>query len=175
LDKELIALSADALERGEPVRAQLEIRNVNRTVGTMLGHEVTKRYRGEGLPDNTIDLTFVGSAGQSFGAFVPRGITLRLEGDANDYLAKGLSGGRIIVRPDQAATFAAEENIIAGNVIAYGATSGELYIRGKVGERFCVRTSGATAVVEGVGDHGCEYMTGGVVVVLGPTGRNFAA
>jgi glutamate synthase (NADPH/NADH) large chain len=175
LDNQLIELAQDALNGEGPVRATLPIRNVNRTVGTMLGHEVTKRYGGAGLPDNTIDLTFVGSAGQSFGAFVPRGITLRLEGDANDYLAKGLSGGRIIVRPDQAATFAAEENIIAGNVIAYGATSGELYIRGKVGERFCVRNSGATAVVEGVGDHGCEYMTGGVVVVLGPTGRNFAA
>jgi glutamate synthase (NADPH/NADH) large chain len=175
LDNQLIELAQDALNGEGPVRARLPIRNVNRTVGTMLGHEVTKRYGGAGLPDNTIDLTFVGSAGQSFGAFVPRGITLRLEGDANDYLAKGLSGGRIIVRPDQAATFAAEENIIAGNVIAYGATSGELYIRGKVGERFCVRNSGVRAVVEGVGDHGCEYMTGGVVVVLGPTGRNFAA
>jgi glutamate synthase (NADPH/NADH) large chain len=175
LDNHLIELARDALENGEPVRAQLPIRNVNRTVGTMLGHELTKRYGGKGLPDDTIDLTFVGSAGQSFGAFVPRGITLRLEGDANDYLAKGLSGGRIIVRPDRTSTFVAEENIIAGNVIAYGATSGELYIRGKVGERFCVRNSGVTAVVEGVGDHGCEYMTGGTVVVLGSTGRNFAA
>ena len=141
----------------------------------MLGHEVTKRYAGAGLPDDTIDLTMTGSAGQSFGAFVPRGITLRLEGDANDYLGKGLSGGRIIVRPDRAATFKAEEQIIAGNVIAYGATAGEIFIRGGVGERFCVRNSGATAVVEGVGDHGCEYMTGGRAVVLGPTGRNFAA
>jgi glutamate synthase (NADPH/NADH) large chain len=175
LDNELVALAAPALERGEPVRAQLAIRNVNRTVGTMLGHEVTKRYRGEGLPDGTIDLTFVGSAGQSFGAFVPRGITLRLEGDANDYLGKGLSGGRLVVRPDRAATFDAERQIIAGNVIAYGATSGEIFLRGQVGERFCVRNSGATAVVEGVGDHGCEYMTGGVVLVLGSTGRNFAA
>ncbi len=175
LDNHLIQLAKDALDRGEPVRAQLSIRNVNRTVGTTLGHEVTKRYGGEGLPDGTIDLTFVGSAGQSFGAFVPSGITLRLEGDANDYLAKGLSGGRVVVRPDRAATFAAEENIIAGNVIAYGATGGELFLRGKVGERFCVRNSGVTAVVEGVGDHGCEYMTGGVVLVLGATGRNFAA
>ncbi len=175
LDNELIRLCADALERGEPVRAQVEVRNVNRTVGTMLGHEVTKRYRGEGLPDGTIDLTFTGSAGQSFGAFVPRGITLRLEGDANDYVGKGLSGGRIVVRPDRAATFEAGTQVIAGNTIGYGATSGEIFLRGHVGERFCVRNSGATAVVEGVGDHGCEYMTGGTVVVLGPTGRNFAA
>ena len=175
LDNELVALAGDALERGEPVRAALAVRNVNRTVGTILGHEVTKRYGGAGLPDDTIDLTLTGSAGQSFGAFVPRGITLRLEGDANDYLGKGLSGGRIIVRPDRAATFSAEEQIIAGNVIAYGATAGEIFIRGGVGERFCVRNSGVTAVVEGVGDHGCEYMTGGRAVVLGPTGRNFAA
>ncbi len=175
LDNELIALATDALERGEPVRAALAVRNVNRTVGTMLGHEVTKRYRGAGLPENTIDLTLTGSAGQSFGAFVPSGITLRLEGDANDYLGKGLSGGRIIVRPDRSATFAAEEQIIAGNVIGYGATAGEIFLRGQVGERFCVRNSGVSAVVEGVGDHGCEYMTGGRVVILGPTGRNFAA
>lgn len=175
LDNELVRLCAPALESGEPVRAQLEIRNVNRTVGTILGHEVTKRHRGDGLPDGTIDLTFTGSAGQSFGAFVPAGITLRLEGDANDYVGKGLSGGRIVVRPDRAATFEASEQIIAGNVIGYGATTGEIFIRGQVGERFCVRNSGATAVVEGVGDHGCEYMTGGRVVVLGSTGRNFAA
>jgi glutamate synthase (NADPH) large chain len=175
LDNDLVALCADALERGEPVRAQVKVRNVNRTVGTILGHEVTKRYRGQGLPDGTIDLTFTGSAGQSFGAFVPRGITLRLEGDANDYVGKGLSGGRIVVRPDRDSSFAAENQIIAGNVIGYGATSGEIFLRGQVGERFCVRNSGATAVVEGVGDHGCEYMTGGRVVVLGPTGRNFAA
>jgi glutamate synthase (NADPH) large chain len=175
LDKELIALAQDALENGEPVRAQVQIRNVNRTVGTMLGHEVTKRYKGEGLPDGTIDITFTGSAGQSFGAFLPRGITLRLEGDANDYVGKGLSGGRLVVRPDRGATFRAEDQIIAGNVIGYGATSGDIFLRGQVGERFCVRNSGATAVVEGVGDHGCEYMTGGRVVVLGSTGRNFAA
>ncbi len=175
LDNELIDLAAEALESAEPVRIQLAIRNVNRTVGTMLGHEVTKLYGGAGLPDDTIDVTLVGSAGQSFGAFVPRGITLRLEGDANDYLGKGLSGGRLIVRPDRSAHFEAEQNIIAGNVILYGATAGEVYLRGVVGERFCVRNSGATAVVEGVGDHGCEYMTGGRVVVLGPTGRNFAA
>ncbi|GAB2447490.1 glutamate synthase large subunit [Nocardioides hungaricus] len=172
---ELVPLAKDALERGEPVRAQVRIRNVNRTVGTILGHEVTKRYGGEGLPEGTIDLTFTGSAGQSFGAFVPRGMTLRLEGDANDYLGKGLSGGRIVVRPDRAATFEASEQIIAGNVIAYGATSGEIFIRGGVGERFCVRNSGVRAVTEGVGDHGCEYMTGGRVAVLGRTGRNFAA
>jgi glutamate synthase (NADPH) large chain len=153
----------------------VRIRNVNRTVGTILGHEVTKRYKGDGLPDGTIEITFTGSAGQSFGAFVPRGMTLRLEGDANDYVGKGLSGGRIVVRPDRSATFDAEHQIIAGNVIAYGATSGEIFLRGQVGERFCVRNSGVTAVVEGVGDHGCEYMTGGRVVVLGPTGRNFAA
>ncbi len=175
LDNQLVELAKDALEKGEPVRAQVRIRNVNRTVGTILGHEVTKRYKGEGLPDGTIDITFTGSAGQSFGAFVPRGMTLRLEGDANDYLGKGLSGGRIVVRPDRSATFEAEDQIIAGNVIAYGATSGEIYLRGQVGERFGVRNSGVTAVVEGVGDHGCEYMTGGRVVVLGPTGRNFAA
>ncbi len=175
LDRQLIALAAPALERGEPVRAQVEIRNVHRTVGTMLGHEVTKRYRGAGLPDGTIDITLTGSAGQSFGAFVPRGITLRLEGDANDYVGKGLSGGRIVVRPHRDATFEASEQVIAGNTIGYGATSGELFLRGQAGERFCVRNSGVSAVVEGVGDHGCEYMTGGVVVVLGATGRNFAA
>jgi glutamate synthase (NADPH/NADH) large chain len=175
LDNELVELARDALDKGEPVRAQVKIRNVNRTVGTILGHEVTKRYRGDGLPDGTIDITFTGSAGQSFGAFVPRGMTLRLEGDANDYVGKGLSGGRIVVRPDRSSVFEAENQIIAGNVIAYGATAGEIYLRGQVGERFCVRNSGATAVVEGVGDHGCEYMTGGRVVVLGPIGRNFAA
>jgi glutamate synthase (NADPH/NADH) large chain len=175
LDNDLIALAADALERGEPVRAQVEIRNVNRTVGTMLGHEVTKRFKGEGLPENTIDLTFIGSAGQSFGAFVPRGVTLRLEGDANDYDAKGLSGGRVIVRPPREAQFTPEAQIVAGNVIGFGATAGEIFLRGKVGERFCVRNSGVTAVVEGVGDHALEYMTGGRVVILGPTGRNVAA
>ncbi|WP_447645661.1 glutamate synthase large subunit [Nocardioides zeae] len=175
LDNELIAIAAPALENGEPVRAQLEVRNVNRTVGTMLGHEVTKRYRGEGLPEGTIDITLTGSAGQSFGAFVPRGITLRLEGDGNDYVGKGLSGGRIVIRPDRAATFRSQEQIIAGNTIAYGATSGEIFIRGGVGERCCVRNSGALVVTEGVGDHALEYMTGGRVVVLGKTGRNLAA
>jgi glutamate synthase (NADPH/NADH) large chain len=175
LDHELIALSEEALERREPVRVSLPVRNVNRTVGTMLGHEVTRRFGPDGLPDGTIDITLTGSAGQSFGAFLPAGITLRLFGDANDYVGKGLSGGRIVVRPDRAAPFAAERNIVAGNVIGYGATSGELFLRGRVGERFCVRNSGAVAVVEGVGDHGCEYMTGGTVLVIGSTGRNFGA
>jgi glutamate synthase (NADPH) large chain len=175
LDNRLIELAEPALERAEAVEIRLPVRNVNRTVGTMLGHEVTTRFAGGGLPDDTIDITFSGSAGQSFGAFVPRGITMRLEGDANDYLGKGLSGGRIVVRPDRSATFDASHQIIAGNVIGYGATSGEILLRGQVGERFCVRNSGVTAVVEGVGDHGCEYMTGGRVVVLGPIGRNFAA
>ncbi len=175
LDNKLIMLAEPALERGEPVRIELPVRNVNRTVGTMLGHEVTRRYAGDGLPDGTIDVTLTGSAGQSFGAFLPRGITLRLEGDANDYLAKGLSGGRVVVRPDRAALFEASEQIIAGNVIGYGGTAGEIFLRGQVGERFCVRNSGVSAVVEGVGDHGCEYMTGGRVAVLGRTGRNFAA
>jgi glutamate synthase (NADPH) large chain len=175
LDNELVSIAAEALEDGSPVRAQIEVRNVNRTVGTILGHEVTKRFQGAGLPDGTIDITFTGSAGQSFGAFVPAGITMRLEGDANDYVGKGLSGGRIVVRPAQEASFDASQQIIAGNVIAYGATGGEIFLRGQVGERFCVRNSGASAVVEGVGDHGCEYMTGGRVVVLGPTGRNLAA
>ncbi|PSL04175.1 glutamate synthase (NADH) large subunit [Haloactinopolyspora alba] len=175
LDNQLITMATDALEHGEPVRAQLDVRNVNRTVGTMLGHEITKRTGGKGLPDDTVDITLVGSAGQSFGAFLPSGVTLRLEGDVNDYLAKGLSGGRVVVRPDRSAIFAAEENVIAGNVAAYGATGGELFVRGVVGERFCVRNSGVTAVVEGVGDHACEYMTGGETVILGRTGRNIAA
>jgi glutamate synthase (NADPH/NADH) large chain len=175
LDNELIRQAAPALDRRERVEIASPIRNVNRTVGTMLGAELTRRFGGEGLPDDTITIAFEGSAGQSFGAFLPKGITLRLEGDANDYTGKGLSGGRIVVRPSKSATFAAEDNIIAGNVVLYGATQGEMFLRGIVGERFCVRNSGATAVVEGVGDHGCEYMTGGRVVVLGPTGRNFGA
>jgi glutamate synthase (ferredoxin) len=175
LDNQLIKLSAPALEHREPVAIHLPIRNVNRTVGTMLGYEVTKRYGAEGLPDGTIRIDFTGSAGQSFGAFLTRGITLTLEGDANDYFGKGLSGGRLVVFPPKAVTFAPEENIIIGNVALYGATSGEAFVRGLAGERFCVRNSGAHAVVEGVGDHGCEYMTGGRVVVLGRTGRNFAA
>jgi glutamate synthase (NADPH/NADH) large chain len=175
LDNELIAQSQTAIADSRPVNISVPIRNVNRTVGTMLGYEVTKAWGGAGLPDGTIKIHFTGSAGQSFGAFVPAGIEMRLEGDSNDYLGKGLSGGRIILHPHRESTFVAEENVIAGNVIGYGATSGEIFIRGTVGERFCVRNSGATAVVEGVGDHGCEYMTGGRVVVLGATGRNFAA
>ncbi len=175
LDQTLIQLAEGALEEGRQVQLDLPVRNVNRTVGTMLGYEVTKRWGGEGLPDNTIVVGLRGSAGQSLGAFLPRGITIRLSGDANDYVGKGLSGGRIVVVPDPEATFAAHQQIIAGNVIGYGATSGEMFLRGVVGERFCVRNSGAVAVAEGAGDHGCEYMTGGRVVVLGPVGRNFAA
>lgn len=180
LDNELIKLASDALnaesaEAAQPVRAQVAIRNINRTVGTMLGHEVTKKFGGAGLPEDAIDITFTGSAGQSFGAFLPHGVTLRLEGDGNDYVGKGLSGGRVIVRPDRGADHLTEYSTIAGNTLAYGATGGEMFLRGSVGERFCVRNSGATVVSEGVGDHGCEYMTGGRAVVLGPTGRNFAA
>jgi glutamate synthase (NADPH/NADH) large chain len=175
LDNTLIQLAEGALEEGHPVHLELPIRNVNRTVGTMLGYEVTRRWGGEGLPDDTITVSFTGSAGQSFGAFVPRGITLRLTGDANDYLGKGLSGGRLVAFPPADSPYAAETQVIAGNVIGYGATSGEIFLRGVVGERFCVRNSGALAVAEGVGDHGCEYMTGGRVVILGATGRNFAA
>jgi glutamate synthase domain-containing protein 2/glutamate synthase domain-containing protein 3 len=171
----LLALCKPALERGEKVSATLPIRNVNRVVGTILGSEVTRRYGADGLPDDTIQLRFQGSAGQSFGAFLPRGITLTLEGDANDYVGKGLSGGKIIVYPPEASTFPPSENVIIGNVALYGATAGEAYIRGMAGERFCVRNSGVDAVVLAVGDHACEYMTGGRVVVLGPTGRNFAA
>ncbi|MDN5789777.1 MAG: glutamate synthase large subunit [Micrococcales bacterium] len=174
LDNELIARALPAIENGERVRTEIAVRNVNRTVGTMLGHRVTSAHP-MGLADNTIELTMTGTGGQSFGAFLPAGITIRLYGDANDYLGKGLSGGRIAVRPPPTARFVAEDNVIAGNVIGYGSTSGEMFLRGVVGERFCVRNSGASAVVEGVGDHGCEYMTGGVVLVLGPTGRNFGA
>ncbi|MEZ5343118.1 MAG: glutamate synthase-related protein [Acidimicrobiales bacterium] len=175
LDQELITACAESLDAGTPVRISRPIGNQNRTVGTMLGHELTKRHGADGLPDNTIQIDFVGEAGNSFGAFVPKGITLRLEGDANDYVGKGLSGGRLAVFPSPRAPFVPDDNIIAGNVVLYGATSGEAYIRGRVGERFCVRNSGATAVVEGVGDHGCEYMTGGQVAILGSTGRNFGA
>ncbi len=171
----LLDLCKPALERGEQVIASLPIRNTDRVVGTMLGSEVTRRCGADGLPDGTVHLKFSGQAGQSFGAFIPAGITLELEGDSNDYIGKGLSGGRVIVYPPREASFRAEENIIIGNVAFYGATSGEAYIRGVSGERFCVRNSGMTAVVEGVGDHGCEYMTGGRVAVLGLTGRNFAA
>ncbi len=175
LDNELIRLAAPALERGEKVTESLGVRNVDRTVGTMLGNKVTLATDGEGYDDDTIEFTLSGTGGQSFGAFLPRGVTLRLVGDTNDYFGKGLSGGRLVVHPDPSAPFAAEEHIIAGNVIGYGATSGQLFIRGIVGERFCVRNSGATAVVEGVGDHACEYMTGGEALILGKTGRNVAA
>lgn len=175
LDHELVELCAPALADGTPVRAEVPVRNVNRTVGTMLGSHVTRETDGRGLPDNTIDLTFNGTAGQSFGAFVPAGVTMRLVGDANDYLGKGLSGGRIIVTPPAGVAFRPRDQIIAGNVVGYGATSGQILLRGQVGERFCVRNSGATAVAEGVGDHGCEYMTGGEALVLAATGRNFAA
>ena len=171
----LLELCSRALADGTPVSATVPIRNVHRAVGTMLGSCVTRRYGAEGLPADTIQLSFNGSAGQSFGAFVPRGVTLKLEGDANDYLGKGLSGGKIIVYPPRESTFSAQDNVIIGNVAFYGATGGEAYLSGVAGERFCVRNSGVNAVVEAVGDHGCEYMTGGRVVVLGPTGRNFAA
>ena len=175
LDQQFIALAQPAIRDGHHVSIDLPIRNVHRTVGTLLGHEVTKQWKGAGLPDGTIDITLTGSAGQSFGAFVPAGIQMRLVGDGNDYVGKGLSGGRLIVHPHPLAPFAAEDHVIAGNVIGYGATGGEIFLRGNVGERFCVRNSGALAVSEGIGDHGCEYMTGGRVVVLGETGRNFGA
>jgi glutamate synthase domain-containing protein 3 len=176
--KKLIPLAAPALEKGEKVYAELDIKNTNRTVGTTLSGEIAKKYGHKGLPDDTITFKFKGHAGQSFGCFGARGLTLLLEGDANDYVGKGLSGGRIAVFPPADAIksgFKAEQNIIAGNTLCYGAISGEVYIRGVVGERFCVRNSGANAVVEGTGDHGCEYMTGGRVVVIGPVGRNFGA
>jgi glutamate synthase (ferredoxin) len=175
LDQQLLPQAAPALERGEAVQIEMPIRNVNRTVGTILGSELSRRYGSAGLPDDTISVRFTGSAGQSFGAFVPRGITLTLEGDANDYVGKGLSGGKVIVFPPKVSAFVPEDNILIGNVALYGATSGRAFFRGRAGERFCVRNSGALAVVEGTGDHGCEYMTGGVAVVIGTTGRNFAA
>jgi glutamate synthase (NADPH/NADH) large chain len=175
LDNQLIGLAQPALTKGESVKIDLPVRNVNRTVGTMLGAEVTRKYGADGLPAGTIDVTLHGSAGQSLGAFIPRGVAIRLYGDSNDYVGKGISGGRVVVRPDVKATFPSQDNVIAGNVIGYGATAGEIFIRGVVGERFCVRNSGALAIVEGIGDHGCEYMTGGTVVVLGRTGRNIAA
>jgi glutamate synthase (ferredoxin) len=175
LDNKLIELSKDALEHKKKVEFSIAIRNVNRTVGTMLGSEVTRRYGGDGLPEDTIRISLKGSAGQSFGAFLPNGITMTLEGDANDYFGKGLSGGKLVVYQPKSAEYKAEDNIIIGNVALYGATDGEAFIRGVAGERFAVRNSGATAVVEGVGDHGCEYMTRGRVIVLGRTGRNFAA
>jgi glutamate synthase (NADPH/NADH) large chain len=174
-DVELINLARGSLESGESTVINLTVRNTERAVGTMLGHELTKKHGAKGLPDGTIDITLRGAAGQSFGAFMPRGISLRLVGDANDYVGKGLSGGHIVVRPDERSTFAPEENVIAGNVIGYGATSGHLFVCGIVGERFFVRNSGATGVVEGVGDHALEYMTGGLALILGQTGRNLGA
>lgn len=175
LDHQLLDLARTALEQGEPVRIELPIVNINRTVGTILSHHLVKRWGEQCLPDDTIHIKLNGSAGQSFGAFLARGITLELEGDTNDYVGKGLSGGRMIIYPPRQSTFAAEDNIIVGNVCLYGATTGEAYFRGRAAERFCVRNSGARTVIEGVGDHGCEYMTGGCVVILGRTGRNFAA
>jgi len=173
--RKLLKLCEPALELAQPVQSTLPIKNTDRVVGTILGSEVTRRYGGKGLPDDTVRLYFNGSAGQSFGAFVPRGITMVLSGDSNDYIGKGLSGGKIVVHPPEGSTFVPENNVIVGNVAFYGATSGDVYVCGAAGERFCVRNSGVNAVVEAVGDHGCEYMTGGRVVVLGPTGRNFAA
>ncbi|CAI9410175.1 glutamate synthase large subunit [Aestuariimicrobium sp. T2.26MG-19.2B] len=175
LDVQLIEAARPALDRGERVEASFGIRNIDRTVGTVLGHEVTKATEGRGLPEGTISLTFTGTAGQSFGAFLPAGVDLTLIGDSNDYVGKGLSGGTVVVTPADEVSFDPHDQIVAGNVIGYGATSGKLFLRGVVGERFCVRNSGASAVVEGVGDHGCEYMTGGEVLIIGPTGRNFAA
>jgi glutamate synthase (NADPH/NADH) large chain len=180
LDKSLdrtkiIPLCKKAIEQQIPVNISLDIRNINRTVGTLLGSEITRRYGGTGLPEDTIKLHFTGSAGQSFSAFMPKGISMHLEGDSNDYIGKGLSGGKIVVYPDKKSTFIAEDNIIIGNVALYGATDGEAYFRGIGGERFAVRNSGAKAVIEGIGDHGCEYMTGGIIAILGRTGRNFGA
>jgi glutamate synthase domain-containing protein 3 len=175
LDNKLIELAADALENGTPIELEFPISNANRTVGTTLSYNVAKRYGEEALPEDTIQIRFTGSAGQSFAAFLAKGITMYVDGDANDYFCKGLSGGKVIIKPHAEATFVPEESIIIGNTVLYGATSGKVFIRGIAGERFCVRNSGVEAVVEGVGDHGCEYMTRGNVVVLGPTGRNFAA
>jgi glutamate synthase domain-containing protein 3 len=175
LDHKLIEAAQPALDSQTPVTGSFAIRNVHRTVGAMLGGEIAMRYGSAGLPDETIHFKFNGSAGQSFGAFVPNGVTLELEGDSNDYLGKGLSGGRIIAYPPKTSSFLPEESILVGNVVLYGATSGEIFLNGIAGERFCVRNSGATAVVEGVGDHGCEYMTNGTAVIIGKTGRNFAA
>jgi glutamate synthase domain-containing protein 3 len=175
LDNELIKIAAPALQRGEQVRADIAIRNVNRTVGTILGQEITRRYGVDGLPDDTIRFKATGSAGQSFMAFAPRGLTIELEGEANDYFCKGLSGGMAILYPPKASTFDLNANVVVGNVSFYGATGGKAFILGPAGERFCVRNSGASVVVEGVGDHGCEYMTGGRAVILGSAGRNFGA
>jgi glutamate synthase domain-containing protein 3 len=175
LDYKLIDHARDAIDNKTPVEFKLPIRNVHRTVGAMLSGEIARKHGSEGLPEDTIRFQFTGSAGQSFGAFLAKGVTLTLEGDANDYVGKGLSGGKLVVYPPHASTFVAEENIIVGNVVLYGATSGEAFFNGLAGERFAVRNSGATAVVEAVGDHCCEYMTKGLVVVLGKTGRNFGA
>jgi len=175
LDHKLIDLAQDAIENQTPVDFKMPIRNIHRTVGTMLSGEIAKKHGSAGLPDDTVKFHFTGSAGQSFGAFLAKGVTLTLEGDANDYTGKGLSGGKIIVYPPRTSTFVSEENIIVGNVVLYGATGGETFFNGMAGERFCVRNSGATAVVESVGDHGCEYMTKGLAVILGRCGRNFGA
>jgi len=175
LDNQLIELAKDAIEGGKPVEIDLPIRNIHRTVGTTLSYEITKRHGMAGLPEDAIRIHFTGSAGQSFGAFLANGVSMTVEGDANDYTCKGMSGGRVVIYPPKQARFIPEENILVGNVVLYGATGGECYFRGVAGERFCVRNSGARAVVEGVGDHGCEYMTGGRAVILGKTGRNFAA
>ena len=175
IDNQLVVLAKSALEKGEKVRIEMPIINTNRTVGTILSHHIAKRYGLDLLPPETIHIKFNGSAGQSFGAFLAKGVTLELEGDGNDYVGKGLSGGKIVIYPPKESTFVAEENILVGNVCLYGATSGQAFLRGRAAERFCVRNSGAIAVIEGVGDHGCEYMTGGRTVILGTTGRNFAA
>jgi len=175
LDNELIWLCEAAIEKAQRVSFKMSIVNTNRTVGTMLSSQITKKWGEAGLPDDTIHVRFNGSAGQSFGAWLVKGVTLELEGDCNDYVGKGLSGGRLVVYPPKASKFSPEENVIVGNVVLYGATGGEAYFRGRAAERFCVRNSGAKTVIEGIGDHGCEYMTGGCVIILGPTGRNFAA
>ena len=175
LDWQLLVAAKPAIEKKEKVKASFPIKNTDRTTGTIVSNEITKVYKAEGLPEDTIHFNFKGTAGQSFGAFNTKGVTLELEGDANDYFGKGLSGAQLIIYPDKKASFIPEENIIIGNVALYGATSGIAFIRGKAGERFAVRNSGATVVVEGIGDHGCEYMTGGVAIILGKTGRNFAA
>jgi len=175
IDWKLLETAKSALEDQSPVFASFEVKNTDRTIGTLLSNEISKRYGSAGLPENTINYKFSGSAGQSFGAFSTKGLAFELEGEANDYVGKGLSGAQLAIYPSKEATFVPEENIIIGNVALYGATSGELFVRGMAGERFAVRNSGATAVVEGVGDHGCEYMTGGRALILGPTGRNFAA
>jgi glutamate synthase (NADPH/NADH) large chain len=175
LDHEIIRKAQPAILKGKPVEMDLPVKNINRVVGTMLSHELAKAHQGKPLPDNTVHIRLRGSAGQSLGAFLYKGVTIELEGDANDYVGKGLSGGRVIIYPPANSSFVPEENIIIGNTVLYGATDGEAFFRGVAAERFCVRNSGASAVVEGVGDHGCEYMTGGRVVVLGKTGRNFAA